>query len=195
MNPQLEAAWKLHCFFNEHQIPYFIMGGIAVQFWGEPRFTRDLDITIVVEPGEEVEIINAILACFPPRIENAKEFAVKYRVILVTVPGLCDVDISLGFPGYEMEAAKRAIDYDIGNGRFVRLCSAEDLIIHKIVAHRPQDITDVEGVLIRQRNQLDFTYIQRWLKEFAEALDMPEIEETFEELCHKVGIDKAKRNT
>jgi len=41
----LEAAWEIHCFMTSHQIPYAIIGGLAVQYWGEPRLTGDVDIT------------------------------------------------------------------------------------------------------------------------------------------------------
>ncbi|MDT7897085.1 MAG: hypothetical protein RRB24_03290 [Armatimonadota bacterium] len=187
MNPQLEAAWQLHCFFTERQIPYFVIGGIAVQFWGEPRLTRDVDITIVVEPGEERGVAEDLLQHFPARIENALDFALQHRVVLLAIPSLCEVDISLGFPGYEGQAAQRAVEYDIGDGRVIRLCSAEDLIIHKLVAGRPQDIADVEGVLLRQKGRLDLAYIRHWLSQFAEALETPDLLATFEQLRQKVA--------
>jgi hypothetical protein len=127
MNPQLEAAWQLHCFFTERQIPYFVIGGIAVQFWGEPRLTRDVDITIVVEPGEERGVAEDLLQHFPARIENALDFALQHRVVLLAIPSLCEVDISL-LSGYERQAAQRALEYELSDGRGIRLCFAEDLI-------------------------------------------------------------------
>lgn len=78
---------------------------------------------------------------------------------------------------------QRAIEYDIGGERLLQLCSAEDLIIHKAVACRPQDLADMEGVLIRQKGRLDLDYVRGWLAEFAELLDKPEILGQFEALC------------
>jgi hypothetical protein len=43
----LEAAWEIHRFLTEHDIPYVIIGGLAVQHWGDPRFTRDVNVTIL----------------------------------------------------------------------------------------------------------------------------------------------------
>ena len=40
MNRQFEAAWRLHTFLTARHIPYAVIGGIAVQRWGQPRFTR-----------------------------------------------------------------------------------------------------------------------------------------------------------
>lgn len=44
--------------------------------------------------------------------------------------------MTLGLPGYEESVIARAVGYDLGGGRGVRLCSAEDLIVHKAVAGR-----------------------------------------------------------
>lgn len=187
--PQLEAAWRLHCFLTERGILYVVIGGIAVQHWGEPRFTRDVDVTVMVEPGSERAALEEILSAFPPRIDDALAFALAHRVVLITVPDLCDADISLGLPGYESEVMQRAIEHNIGGGRLIRLCSAEDLIIHKAVACRPQDIADIEGVLIRQKDRLDLTYVRGWLAEFSEVLDKPEIRDQFEALCRTAGIE------
>ena len=46
VNGQFEAAWQLHRFLTERRIPYVIVGGIAVQRWGEPRLTIDVDLAI-----------------------------------------------------------------------------------------------------------------------------------------------------
>jgi len=57
-----------------------------------------------------------------------------------------------------------------GLGR-LRLISAEDLIIHKCVAGRPRDVEDVEGILVRQKLQVDVHRIRFWLNAFREIID------------------------
>jgi len=42
------------------------------------------------------------------------------------VPGASPADLSLALPGFEEEAITRAVAYDVGRGRSVRLCTAED---------------------------------------------------------------------
>lgn len=59
------------------------------------------------------------------------------------------VDISLALPGYEEALFARALDYALRPGQTIRLCSAEDLVIHKAVAGRPQDLIDIQGVVDR----------------------------------------------
>lgn len=46
MNALEGAAWEAHEFFTKLGIPYAIIGGLAVQYWGEPRFTQDIDLTV-----------------------------------------------------------------------------------------------------------------------------------------------------
>jgi hypothetical protein len=180
MNLQFKAVWEAHQFFATNKIPYVIMGRLAVQRWGEPRFTRDVDITILVSKVDEERILKKILSVFSPRISDALKFALEHRVCLVRSKDGCEIDISLGIPGYEEEVIKRAIDYHLGGGRMVGLCCAEDLIIHKAVAGRPQDCADIEGIILRQGTLLDENYIHKWLKDFSRLLGTKEIMHRFE---------------
>jgi hypothetical protein len=91
-----------------------------------------------------------------------------------------DVDIALALRGYEDSLFERAQGYEIEPGRHLRICSAEDLIIHKSLAGRPQDQSDIQGVIYRQGDGLDARYVRTWLRQFAEALHDPEVLARFE---------------
>jgi hypothetical protein len=41
----IEEAWRLQEFLESHSCRFCIIGGIAVQCWGEPRLTRDIDLS------------------------------------------------------------------------------------------------------------------------------------------------------
>lgn len=181
MTLQFEVASEVHQFFIQERIPYVVIGGIALQRWGEPRFTRDVDVTILINPGEEEITLKKILSAFSPRIPDAMEFALKNRICLVRNKEGCEIDVSLGIPGYEEEVMNRAVEYELNEGCVVRICSAEDLIIHKTLAGRPQDLFDIESIIMRQGNKLDVAYIRKWLKDFSYSLEMQEVLERFEE--------------
>jgi hypothetical protein len=100
--------------------------------------------------------------------------------MLVKASNGVEVDISLALPGYEDDLFRHAINLEVESGKSIHLCSAEDLVIHKAVAGRPQDLSDIEGVVLRRGEQLDGAYIRRWLAEFAEALAEPDILQRFE---------------
>ncbi len=180
MNRLIEAALELHDFLTRHAIPYAVIGGVAVQVWGQPRLTLDLDLTVLMPPEGIAGFVHLLLQHFPSRVPDPVAFARRTRVLLIRASNGCNVDISLGVPGYEEEVIQRAVDYEVAPGRTIRLCSPEDLIIHKAVAGRPQDLIDIAGVVERQGRQLNGEYIRRWLGEFAAVLEMPEIPERFE---------------
>jgi predicted nucleotidyltransferase len=67
-----------------------------------------------------------------------------------------------------------------------RVCTAEDLIIHKAISERSKDWGDIEGILMRQRGKLDVKYIRHWLSQFAEALENPELLARFNHLYETI---------
>jgi len=95
------------------------------------------------------------------------------------------VDLLMSVFDYERQAIARAVDATI-EGIPARVCTAEDLIIHKGIANRTQDWMDIEGVLLRQGNKLDVAYVRDWLTQFAEALEKPELLTRFNELYNRV---------
>ncbi len=51
-------------------------------------------------------------------------------------------------------------------GYKVKTARAEHSIIFKLIAGRPQDIIDIENIIIRQETNLDHKLIERWLEQF-----------------------------
>ena len=189
----LEVAAEIAEFLESRQVQYVILGGLAVQHWGEPRTTRDVDVTVLAAPGQFEAFVNEALKKFRPRLEDARSFALQHRVLLVSTHEGIPIDISLGIPGYENEVMRRAVSVFFLGSRSVRLISAEDLIIHKCVAGRPRDREDVERVLIRQRLTVDMGYIRRWLQDFAPLVDTHDVRTIFEEASQTArrALDKS----
>ncbi|MCR4439795.1 MAG: nucleotidyltransferase [bacterium] len=184
----LQAAVEVARFLEDRGIPYFLIGGLALQHWGEPRLTRDVDITVLMSPEKLDAFVDAVLSQFAPRISDAREFALQHRVLLVQTGQRLPIDISLGIPGYEEEALQRAAEVDFPGVGKLRLIGPEDLIIHKCVAGRARDGEDVEGILIRQRLKLDLDLIRSWLGGFREVVDTHDPLELFEN-----AVERARR--
>jgi len=181
MNPQMEAALAVHEFFlNRLKLNYAVMGGIALQFWGEPRFTHDLDVT-VEDRLDLPELVRLTTDAFGSRVPDPQTFARETRMLLVRVAEV-DVDIAVALRGYEDSLFARTRSIEVERGRRLNICSAEDLIIHKALAGRPQDLADVQSVIQRQGKKLDVRYIRRWLGQFSRGLDDPVILERFRQL-------------
>ncbi|HEY8485847.1 MAG TPA: nucleotidyltransferase [Limnochordales bacterium] len=164
----VQAAAEVGRFLDGLGVAYVVIGGLAVQYWGEPRATQDVDVTVLVPGGGEKEFLQRCLQHFRPRIAGALEFALQHRVLLVYASNGCPVDIALGLTGYESMLPRRARTVSFG-GYPVRLIGVEDLIIHKCVAGRPRDLEDVRSILARQ-SKVDLRYIRRWLDEFQQAV-------------------------
>ena len=68
----------------------------------------------------------------------------------------------------------------------LRTCSAEDLVVYKLVAARPQDVLDVQGIVRRQSDRLDVDRIRRWGGVFAELKEDPDLLRPFEDALRQV---------
>lgn len=81
------------------------------------------------------------------------------------------MDFILSFSPYEQEALKRVRLVELDDVK-VRFASAEDVIIHKVIAGRPRDLEDVRVMLIKNPS-VDIAYIRWWLKQFTASLQEP----------------------
>lgn len=63
-----ERAQALQAFLEGRQFKFCFIGGIALQHWGEPRATRDLDVSVFTGFGGEGPIVDALLGHFTARI-------------------------------------------------------------------------------------------------------------------------------
>jgi len=152
-----------------------IIGGVAASLLGKPRLTADVDAMILLSVDDSPLLLEAASQeGLVPRIADAEDFARRHRVLLLRhqESGI-NVDISLGMLPVELEAVERSLVYQVGP-LAIRLPTPEDLIIFKAVAHRPQDLLDIQAI-IASHPDLDRERIRRWVREFAQVLAMPEL--------------------
>jgi hypothetical protein len=144
-----------------------VIGGMAVQRWGEPRLTQDVDVTVLVDPGSAERLVDEVLERFPGRRVDSRTFALTYRVLLVRAANGVAIDLALGSTGFESESVERSTPWEVEPGCPIRTCSAEDLIVHKLIAGRPRDLADIDGIVMRQFARLDLERIRTWIAGFA----------------------------
>ncbi len=172
----MRAAAEIQRFFEAQQWRFCFIGGLALLRWGQPRFTRDVDVTLLTGFGCEEQFIQPILSAgYLGRITDAAEFARRSRVLLVNSAEGVPLDIVLAGLPFEVTLVERATLFEFEDGCSLKTCSAEDLVVQKLFAFRARDIADVETVVMRQRGRLQWDYIEAHLTPLAELKDQPEI--------------------
>jgi len=172
---------------SSHSLPYMVIGGQAVLLYGEPRLTRDIDITLGVDVdhlGEVLAVVHELnLKTLPKEIESF----VRQTMVLPTLDDHTGirVDFIFSYTPYETGAIMRAKKVTI-QGQEVTIAAPEDLIIHKIFAGRPRDIEDVRTVLLKNPD-VDRQYIREWLKEFDASSEEKAFLKTFEGIVETVS--------
>src|SRR5438105_4912761 len=178
MNALLQAAVEIQHFLREAGERFCFIGGVAVQRWGEPRFTRDVDLTLLCPYGAEAASAERLIAAFSPRIPDALDFAKQNRVLLLRSASDIPIDIALGAIPFEERCVARATEFDLG-GASLLTCSADDLVVLKAFAARDRDWADIESIVARQARQLDWPLI---FNEFAPLAELREGSQAMERL-------------
>ena len=151
-------------------IAYMLIGGQAVLLYGEPRLTRDIDITLGLPPSD-VERLLALAANLAAEVlaDKPAEFAAETSVLPCRDSATSiRIDFIFSWSAYEQEALSRVNKVTLGASQ-VCFASPEDVVVHKMVAGRPRDLEDVRSILVKNPG-LDLDYIRKWLAEFDAAL-------------------------
>jgi len=167
-------ALRLQQFIESRQWRFCFIGGLAVQHWGEPRLTRDIDLSVLTGFGSEAQYIDSLLTAYAPRMEGAREFALKRRVLLLRSEAGIGIDVSLAALPFEESVVDRAVPVELLPGMAIRICSPEDLIIMKVFAGRDTDLRDSRSIAVRQSSRaLDWSYIERNVTDLSELKEDP----------------------
>jgi hypothetical protein len=135
--------------FNAHGVKYLIVGGYAVIFHAQPRFTKDIDIFIQADPANAQAVYSA-LASFGASLDGIRPEEFAHRGTFFRFGrDPRGFDILPDLPGIEFHAAwERRVEsvVDQAIGLKASFISAPDLIASKMAAGRPQDLADADAV-------------------------------------------------
>lgn len=171
LTPVLAAAAELVGFCRTNDWACCLIGGLAVQRWGEPRFTRDADLTLLTGFGGEERYVRLLLGHFSSRVADGMDFALRARVALLRSSQGVDLDVALGALPFEERSIERSSVHEFAPGCILPTCSAEDLIVHKAFAGRERDWADVRGIIARQGSALNLELVRSELKPLLAAKD------------------------
>ncbi|MGH7390747.1 MAG: hypothetical protein ACREM3_15005 [Candidatus Rokuibacteriota bacterium] len=173
--------------FEALEIDYMISGSQASIYYGEPRFTQDIDIVADLD----VAHVPGLLARFPlPEFyvaDDAAREAVTIRGqfnIIHPESGLkIDVIVRRDTP-YDRVEFERRQRLPAFEGRDAYFARPEDVILYKMIYYREggseRHLRDIAGIVRVSGSDVDREYIDEW----ARRLDVGDI---WDAICRRLG--------
>jgi hypothetical protein len=165
-------------------IPYMITGSQASAYYGEPRFTRDIDVVADIKTGQ----VEAFVAYFP-----SNEFYCDKEMIEAEIKGRGQFNIIHTASGVKIDVIlTKATSFSqtefvrrnrcpISSDQKAYFASAEDVIIKKMEYYRDggseKHLRDITGILKISGEEVDRGYITDWAK----RLNLTEIWDAIQE--------------
>jgi len=136
---------------NEAKARFLVVGGYAVIEYTEPRYTKDID-TWVSTDRENAERVYAALKKFgAPLKDITVDDSTDPDVVYHMGRPPSRVDVLMGLVGLEFEESwKNRVESDYADVP-MQVISPQDLLINKRLAGRPQDLMDVENLLLAEK--------------------------------------------
>ncbi len=156
------------------RLRWYVFGAQAVNLYGFPRATADLDLTIDLAPADLVAFVAELArAGFRARFPDLA-FITAARVIpVVHVASGLPIDLVLAGPGLEQRFLDEVALLPMGR-RKIPVLSPENLVVTKLLAGRPKDLEDIRE-LVARREDLDHPRVEALLCELEAALGQSDL--------------------
>ncbi len=167
----LESLAHLQKRLREAGIPSAAVGGIALSVWGEPRATRDVDVRVLLRRKEAARLLEVLGTEYVALSDDPLQTLIHFGFLFVEDRWGTRLDLLLSDTDFDAEGVQRARSVELMPGLSVDVCSAEDLLIYKLISTRSRDHEDAVSIIRRQGDTLDDAYVLNWLRQFEQALD------------------------
>ena len=163
----LRSLQRLLKLFEDKNVPYMIIGGYALPFYGRIRTTVDIDVAVAIKTEKELnQLLNSLRAAdFEPTIASLN----NPLIVVLDRKERIELELWLKPDGvvFDNETLRRRQKAEIDANFWVWLISAEDFIVNKLARsdRGAIDEQDVKSVLTRQETKLDNEYLQRRAKQ------------------------------
>jgi len=140
----LSAASRVLGFLRQENVQGCVVGGLAVSARCDPRFTRDVDIAVMVDNDERAEALVHALASRGLRIVSLVEQESVGRLAmarLATDDGL-SIDLLIASSGIESEVVMSAENLEVVQGLLLPVARIGHLIALKLLSVAPGRETD-----------------------------------------------------
>lgn len=166
-----ELLRRVTAALEELDIPYLVTGSMATIAYGEPRFTRDIDVVVRID-RQDVERLRSV---FPE-----EEFYLSTKAVLEALEhtgqfnvlhprsGL-KIDFMVAGSGeFDESRFGRSRRLPIGPSSAAVFAAPEDVVIKKLECYREGEsekhLRDIAGVIKVTGDELDREYIEEWVR-------------------------------
>ena len=185
VNPLYASLARLQKRLADAGIASAVIGGIAVSVWSRPRTTDDVDLKVLLDRDSARRLLDVLQPDYIPLQADPLQALRRNGVLFVKDADGIRIDLQLADVSLDESAIQRAESVELEPGLTARVCTAEDLILYKMISTRPQDQVDVENIVRRQANALDDRYVMKWLRALEQALDDSTLVSTYQRLRAK----------
>ena len=174
---------------------FALVGGFAISVRGQPRFTRDVDVVVVVNTDREMEALIFDLTAHGYRTVALVEHEARLRLSTarLAAPGGLIVDLIAATCGIEREIVERSQSLLVASAGELPVARAEELLAMKVLSmtdRRPLDRFDAVNLILVNRN-LDLDAVRSNLRLIRDrGFDRGEnLEEKLDSVLAAVGVD------
>lgn len=131
---------------DQEGVRYLVVGGYAVIFHSQPRYTKDLDIWLEPTADNAERVLKAFSAFGVSTFGlDRKDFEVEGTQLSVGMPPVA-IDFLTSLPGVEFSEAWQNRETVISKDVTIQYLSKSDLISAKRKAARAVDLADLEDL-------------------------------------------------
>ncbi|MBT4266618.1 MAG: hypothetical protein HOD85_20660 [Deltaproteobacteria bacterium] len=142
-------------FLNQHEVKYLIVGGYSVAFHGYPRYTRDIDLLIAVDPENAAKMVRVIENFGFASLQLQDSDFLEQEMIIQIGMEPNRVDIICGVEGFPFEKYYEKRQEFLNGDLVLNFVDKEGLVILKKLAGRTKDMADLEELGLLRTNDND----------------------------------------
>ena len=143
LNPDFKEFFQL---LNKNNVRYLVIGGFAVAFHGYPRYTKDIDIWLWINPENAKNVVRTLEDFgFKSLGLSIDDFLESETIIQIGHPPN-RIDLIMTASGVDFEECYQSKIEEEIDGVNIPFIDLENLKKNKLATGKTQDMADVENL-------------------------------------------------
>lgn len=166
---QEEITKRVVTALEDNSVPYMLTGAIAVNYYGRPRLTHDIDIIVEMKPKRAEKLVTLFEEEFYISLDGVLD-AIQHGSVFNLIHRQTGLKVDcwiLKDDEFDRARFSRRRKYRIFDQE-VFISSPEDLILIKLRWYKDlgseKHLLDVQGIYQLQSDALDKQYLQDWAR-------------------------------